>query len=243
MCWPAALHSILVKSILRYDLHVLLHLLLYIPFWLNLYICGSDIVENVATLHSILVKSIRTSLAVLFKRMKALHSILVKSILSYLKSFVGVCLPLHSILVKSILSKPYTYLPSKKLYIPFWLNLYPEKIFIQLFNSALHSILVKSILKLWIAMDYKLYTLHSILVKSIHYITRHRRKSKILYIPFWLNLYHIQIAHLFPQDNSLHSILVKSIPEQAMNYIEKQKTLHSILVKSIRATREIHMRF
>ena len=221
MCWPAALHSILVKSILRYDLHVLLHLLLYIPFWLNLYICGSDIVENVATLHSILVKSIRTSLAVLFKRMKALHSIL----------------------VKSILSKPYTYLPSKKLYIPFWLNLYPEKIFIQLFNSALHSILVKSILKLWIAMDYKLYTLHSILVKSIHYITRHRRKSKILYIPFWLNLYHIQIAHLFPQDNSLHSILVKSIPEQAMNYIEKQKTLHSILVKSIRATREIHMRF
>ena len=162
-----SLHSILVKSIplwrfLRWRFGLLyipfwlnlyqhhnfwtLHpYILYIPFWLNLYICGSDIVENVATLHSILVKSIRTSLAVLFKRMKALHSILVKSILSYLKSFVGVCLPLHSILVKSILSKPYTYLPSKKLYIPFWLNLYPEKIFIQLFNSALHSILVKSI--------------------------------------------------------------------------------------------------
>ena len=74
--------------------------------------------------------------------------------------------------------------------------------------------------------------LHSILVKSIHILIVCIFFTRIIYIPFWLNLYlysHMSYLQLI----DLHSILVKSIPRLPISKPLSQTNLHSILVKSI----------
>ena len=79
-------------------------------------------------LHSILVKSIPEPIVVDIGWDRPLHSILVKSIRAP-RVAEEVCLPpLHSILVKSIRLIISCVCPDKYLYIPFWLNLYADKL-------------------------------------------------------------------------------------------------------------------
>ena len=55
----------------------------------------------------------------------SLHSILVKSIRVFVDNKADAAKALHSILVKSIPEKDISQQQAYKLYIPFWLNLYP----------------------------------------------------------------------------------------------------------------------
>ena len=119
------LHSILVKSIRAVVGVQRCRGRLYIPFWLNLYLSFLSMNSKPKlSLHSILVKSIPVMCRKLSCALTALHSILVKSIRGRMPSPERRCVTLHSILVKSILMIRLTMMSRKKLYIPFWLNLY-----------------------------------------------------------------------------------------------------------------------
>ena len=98
------LHSILVKSIPPADIQ--LHL-------------GNN------PLHSILVKSIPLFFSIEVHFAPDLHSILVKSIPFFPIDVICAESHLHSILVKSIPHRRMFRHCQKRIYIPFWLNLYP----------------------------------------------------------------------------------------------------------------------
>ena len=187
----SALHSILVKSILIICNKIIIFIKLYIPFWLNLYEWRPVPVLGSGRLYIPFWLNLYLSFLSMNSKPKlSLHSILVKSIRGRMPSPERRCVTLHSILVKSILMIRLTMMSRKKLYIPFWLNLYP---------SSLHN------------RSRSLITLHSILVKSI--LTKYTisRQHITLYIPFWLNLYNQYIYAMLFQIIALHSILVKSI--------------------------------
>ena len=186
---------------------------LYIPFWLNLYaLLAKSTCDSDAALHSILVKSILMCVQIDKRDIGALHSILVKSI-PYIDAgpwwvntlYIPFWLNLYDD------TRRYVGVPCC-LYIPFWLNLYCVNIRqMVLLRCTLHSILVKSILFLRWMDRRKQVSLHSILVKSIHTSTSILKCSDIiLYIPFWLNLYSIMF-YVCTSVTTLHSILVKSI--------------------------------
>ena len=121
-------------------------------------------------------------------------------------------------------------------------------------KGSLHSILVKSILPKRTHVSTCFPALHSILVKSIPVADTLRGEIVSLYIPFWLNLYHVTAIYyvvgivlyipfwlnlyLWNLDGifsvgPLHSILVKSILFQVQQNRLVYRSLHSILVKSI----------
>ena len=87
-------------------------------------------------------------------------------------------------------NKLYRCIESCRLYIPFWLNLYPD--------GGKERVSSED-------------ALHSILVKSIRYRYSGSYNLHQLYIPFWLNLYS-DPALASAKSKTLHSILVKSIP-------------------------------
>ena len=143
--------------------------------------------------------------------MKTLHSILVKSIPVVSVCPVNCWYALHSILVKSIL-------------------LY--SIYRQSLLWSLHSILVKSIQESNKINGFNMSALHSILVKSIQDDSVLSVLSDFLYIPFWLNLYHV----FFPAVITIFNLYIPFW----LNLYESNKingfnmsALHSILVKSI----------
>ena len=57
--------------------------------------------------------------------------------------------------------------------------------------------------------------------------------TRLLYIPFWLNLYAAVLVYYAIRKGSLHSILVKSILPKRTHVSTCFPALHSILVKSI----------
>ena len=146
--------------------------------------------------------------------------------------------------------------PITALYIPFWLKLYRYAPLLSACGWTLHSILVKSIPNSSIHAMYPSSALHSILVKSILIICNKIIIFIKLYIPFWLNLYewrpvpvlgsgrlyipfwlNLYLSFLSMNSKpklSLHSILVKSIPVMCRKLSCALTALHSILVKSIR---------
>ena len=84
------------------------------------------------------------------------------------------------------------YASTRLLYIPFWLNLYAAVlVYYAIRKGSLHSILVKSILPKRTHVSTCFPALHSILVKSIPVADTLRGEIVSLYIPFWLNLYHV----------------------------------------------------
>ena len=170
---------------------------LYIPFWLNLYaLLAKSTCDSDAALHSILVKSILMCVQIDKRDIGALHSILVKSI-------------------PYIDAGPWWV---NTLYIPFWLNLY-AKLYIAIYLYFL----------LYIPFWLNLYD----------DTRRYVGVPCCLYIPFWLNLYCVNIRQMVLLRCTLHSILVKSILFLRWMDRRKQVSLHSILVKSIHTSTSI----
>ena len=147
------------------------------------------------------------------------------------------------------------YASTRLLYIPFWLNLYAAVlVYYAIRKGSLHSILVKSILFCFVSRADQDETLHSILVKSILPKRTHvstcfpalhsilvksipvadtlRGEIVSLYIPFWLNLYHVTAIY-YVVGIVLYIPFWLNLYLWNLDGIFSVGPLHSILVKSI----------
>ena len=124
--------------------------------------------KDCRTLHSILVKSIPPADIQLHLGNNPLHSILVKSIPLFFSIEVHFAPDLHSILVKSIPHRRMFRHCQKRIYIPFWLNLYCWFFHFWIFDYCIY-------IPFWL----NLYPCQ----------TPTPCRLICIYIPFWLNLY------------------------------------------------------
>ena len=125
------------------------------------------------------------------------------------------------------------YASTRLLYIPFWLNLYAAVlVYYAIRKGSLHSILVKSILPKRTHVSTCFPALHSILVKSIPVADTLRGEIVSLYIPFWLNLYHVTAIY-YVVGIVLYIPFWLNLYLWNLDGIFSVGPLHSILVKSI----------
>ena len=126
------------------------------------------------------------------------------------------------------------YASTRLLYIPFWLNLYAAVlVYYAIRKGSLHSILVKSILPKRTHVSTCFPALHSILVKSIPVADTLRGEIVSLYIPFWLNLYHVTAIYYVVGIVLYIPFWLNLYKDRKVIDAYNNATLHSILVKSI----------